>query len=332
MTFTALVVDKGEDGKTLSRIETLEDTALPAGEVTVAVEYSTLNYKDGLCLGPGGGLVRTYPHVPGIDFAGRVEASDDPRYQPGDRVVLTGWRVGESHWGGYATRARVKADWLVPLPEGLSTRQAMAVGTAGLTAMLSVLALEDHGLTPGSGPVLVTGAAGGVGSVATAILAHLGYEVAAVTGRPETADYLTGLGATQIVPRQELAETVKRPLEAETGAGCIDAVGGAMLARILGQMRYGASVAAVGLAGGTALPATVIPFLLRGVNLLGIDSVMRPYPDRLRAWKRIATDLPMDKLAAMVRPATLADLPRLGADILAGKVQGRVVVDVAASA
>jgi acrylyl-CoA reductase (NADPH) len=216
----------------------------------------------------------------------------------------------------------------VPLPAGLSTRQAMAVGTAGFTAMLSVMALEEHGLTPGNGPVLVTGAAGGVGSVATAILANLGYEVAAVTGRPETGDYLRALGATQIVAREELNEIVKRPLEAETWAGCVDAVGGDMLARVLGQMKYGASVAAVGLAGGVALPATVIPFLLRGVNLLGIDSVMRPFDDRQRAWTRIAQDLPMGLLENMVHPATLGDLPDLGRAILKGQVKGRVVIDV----
>ncbi|MEM8732562.1 MAG: acryloyl-CoA reductase, partial [Pseudomonadota bacterium] len=275
-----------------------------------------------------GGLVRNYPHVPGIDFAGTVEASDDDRSKPGDRVVLTGWRVGESHWGGYAQKARVQADWLVPLPKGLDTRQAMAVGTAGFTAMLAVMALEDHGLAPDQGPVLVTGAAGGVGSVATAILAHLGYDVAGVTGRPETADYLKGIGATTIVPREEINETVKRPLEKELWAGCVDAVGGAMLARVLGQINYGGSVAAVGLAGGAQLPATVIPFLLRGVNLLGIDSVMQPYDNRLRAWTRVATDLPMDKLEAMIQPAVLSDLPQLGADILQGQVKGRVVVDV----
>lgn len=327
--FNALVVNKDEDsGKTSAAVEQMELDQLPAGDVTVAVEYSTVNYKDGLCIGPGGGLVRKYPHVPGIDFAGTVEASDDARYKPGDKVVLTGWRVGEAHWGGYSQKARVKADWLVPLPEALSTRAAMAVGTAGFTAMLSVMALEDHGLAPGHGPVLVTGAAGGVGSVATAILAHLGHEVAGVTGRPETADYLRGLGATQIVAREEINETVKRPLEGETWAGCVDAVGGAMLARVLGQMKYGASVAAVGLAGGAGLPATVIPFLLRGVNLLGIDSVMQPYDNRVRAWDRIATDLPMDKLEAMITPATLGDLPGLGADILKGQVKGRVVVDV----
>ncbi len=327
--FKALVVEKDEDsGKTSAAVQEISESDLPEGEVTVAVEYSTVNYKDGLCIGPGGGLVRKYPHVPGIDFAGTVEASSDGRYKPGDKVVLTGWRVGEAHWGGYSQKARVRADWLVPLPDGLDTRQAMAVGTAGITAMLAIMALEDHGLEPGQGPVLVTGAAGGVGSVATAILANRGYEVAGVTGRPETADYLKSLGATQIVAREEINETTKRPLESESWSGCVDAVGGAMLARVLGQMKYGASVSAVGLAGGAGLPATVIPFLLRGVNLLGIDSVMQPYENRLRAWKRIASDLPMDRLEAMVHPATLADLPGLGADILKGQVKGRVVVDV----
>ncbi|MBU2360534.1 MAG: oxidoreductase [Alphaproteobacteria bacterium] len=324
--FNAMIVEKGEDGKTHAAVQQIGEDRLPAGEVTVAVEYSTVNYKDGLCIGPGGGLVRHYPHVPGIDFAGSVETSDDDRYKAGDKVVLTGWRVGEAHWGGYAQKARVKADWLVPLPDGLTTRQAMAVGTAGFTAMLAVMALQDHGIK--AGPVLVTGASGGVGSVATAILAHLGHKVAAVTGRPESADYLMDLGATEIVARDELAEAIKKPLEAERWGGCVDAVGGAMLARVLGQMEYGASVAAVGLAGGAGLPATVIPFLLRGVNLLGIDSVMQPYDNRLRAWQRIATDLPMDKLEAMVSTATLSDLPKLGADILKGQVRGRVVVDV----
>lgn len=327
--FNALVVNKDEEsGKTSAAVEQISTDQLPEGNVVVNVEYSTVNYKDGLCIGPGGGLVREYPHVPGIDFAGTVESSDDPRYSAGDSVVLTGWRVGEVHWGGYAQKARVNADWLVPLPSGLSSRQAMAVGTAGFTAMLAVMALEDHGLKAGQGPVLVTGAAGGVGSVATAILANLEYEVVAVTGRPETEGYLRGLGATQIVPREEINETVKRPLERETWAGCVDAVGGDMLARVLGQMKYGGSVSAVGLAGGAGLPATVIPFLLRGVNLLGIDSVMQPYDNRLRAWERIATDLPMDKLEAMIHPATLGDLPALGKDILKGQVKGRVVIDV----
>lgn len=327
--FRALVLEKTAEGQVTAQIKDLDESALPAGDVTVAVEYSTVNYKDGLCLSAnGGGLVRNYPHVAGIDFAGTVEASDDARYRPGDKVVLTGWRVGEVHWGGYATKARVKADWLVPLPQGLSTHAAMAVGTAGLTAMLAVIALEDHGLTPAQGEVLVTGAAGGVGSVAVAILAQLGYQVAAVTGRPETESYLRDLGAARIIPRADLAEAVKRPLESETWAGCIDSVGGAMLARVLGQMKYAASVAAVGLAGGSALPTTVIPFIIRGVNLLGIDSVTKAFADRQRAWARIETDLPMAKLQGMVHAAKLADLPDLGRAILQGAVKGRVVVDV----
>jgi acrylyl-CoA reductase (NADPH) len=328
MSFNALIVNKDDDGTVTQNIEQIELDRLPEGDVTVAIDYSTVNYKDGLCVNATGGLVRNFPHVPGIDFAGTVEASDDDRYRAGDKVVLTGWRVGEVHWGGYAQKARVKADWLVPLPDGITTKQAMAVGTAGFTSMLAVMALEDHGMKPGDGDVLVTGAAGGVGSVATAILANLGYSVAGVTGRPETADYLTGLGASRIVAREELNETVKRPLEAETWAGCVDAVGGAMLARVLGQMKYGASVAAVGLAGGAGLPATVVPFLLRGVNLLGIDSVMQPYDNRLRAWGRIAKDLPMDKLESMIEMASLGDMPKLGSAILKGQVKGRVVVDV----
>jgi acrylyl-CoA reductase (NADPH) len=328
MSFNAIIVEKDDEGKTSASVKAINDSDLPEGNVTIAVEYSTVNYKDGLCIGPGGGLVRNYPHIPGIDFAGTVEASDDDRYKPGDKVVLTGWRVGEAYWGGYSQKARVNADWLVPLPDGLTTRHAMAVGTAGFTAMLAVMALENQGMKKGEGPVLVTGAAGGVGSVATAILSHLGYEVAGVTGRPETADYLKSLGATQIVAREEINETTKRPLEKETWAGCIDAVGGEMMARVLGQMQYGASVAAVGLAGGAALPATVIPFLLRGVNILGIDSVMQPYENRVEAWKRVATDLPLDKLEDIIVPAKLSDLPQLGKDILKGQIKGRVVVDV----
>ncbi|KUF11785.1 acryloyl-CoA reductase [Pseudoponticoccus marisrubri] len=328
--FKALLVEKdAESGKTHAAVQELDEARLPEGEVTVAVEYSTVNYKDGLCIGPGGGLVRNYPHVPGIDFAGTVEASSDDRYSPGDKVVLTGWRVGEAHWGGYAQKARVKADWLVPLPEGLDTRAAMAVGTAGFTAMLAVMALEDHAMTPKDGPVLVTGAAGGVGSVAVAILAKLGFEVAAVTGRPEQEDYLRGLGASQIVARDELTEVTRKPLESERWAGCVDAVAGAMLGRVLKQMKYGSSVAAIGLAGGAAIEGALItPFILRGVNLLGIDSVLQPVEMRRRAWARIAQDLPMDKLEEMVQPATLADLPQLGHDILKGQVKGRVVVDV----
>ena len=328
MSFNALLVRKDDDGKTSAAIEQINLEDLPEGNVVVAVEYSTLNYKDGLCVGPGGGLVRNYPHIPGIDFSGTVESSEDDRFNPGDQVVLTGWRVGEVHWGGYSQKARVNADWLVPLPDGISTRDAMAVGTAGLTAMLAIRALENHGMTTNNGPALVTGAAGGVGSVATAILANKGYEVAAVTGRPDTADYLKQLGASQIVAREEINETVKRPLESETWCGCVDAVGGPMLARVLGQMKYGSSVAAVGLAGGADLPATVIPFLLRGVNLLGIDSVMQPYDARVAAWDGIAADLPLDRLQGMITDATLSDLPDLGRAILKGQVKGRVVVDV----
>ncbi len=324
----ALMVEKDEAGRTHAAVREIDEAMLPAAEVTVRVKHSTLNYKDGLCIGPGAGLVRKYPHVPGVDFFGTVEASEDPRYRPGDPVVLTGWRVGEAHWGGYAQKARVKADWLVPLPEGLTGRQCMAIGTAGLTAMLAVMALEDHGLTPGHGPVLVTGAAGGVGSVAVAILAQLGHEVAAVTGRPEQEEYLRGLGASRIVPRAELAEAIAKPMESETWAGCVDAVGGAMLSRVLKQLKYRCSVAAVGNAGGLDVPLSIIPHLLRGVNLLGIDSVLQPYANRVRAWERIARDLPLEKLEAMVVPAGLGDLPELGAAILKGQVRGRVVVDV----
>ncbi|MFG0288579.1 MAG: MDR family oxidoreductase [Rhodopirellula sp. JB044] len=328
MSFNAIVVEPTGDDEVAVSIEPLTNDQLPEGNVTVAVEYSTVNYKDGLCMRPKNGLVRHYPHVPGVDFAGTVETSSDPRYKPGDKVVLTGWRVGEIHWGGLSQKARVNADWLVPLPEGLCTKRAMAVGTAGLAAILAINALEDHGLKPGQGPVLVTGAAGGVGSIATATLSNLGYEVAAVTGRAEADDYLRSLGASQIVAREDIGSVTKRPLESETWAGCVDAVGGEMLARVLGQMKYGASVSAVGLAGGASLPASVIPFLLRGVNLLGIDSVMQPYENRVRAWQRIANDLPFDALDQMMHPATLADVPKLAADILQGQVRGRVVVDV----
>lgn len=326
--FNALVVNKDEDEKTSAAVEQISVDQLPEGNVTVAVEYSTVNYKDGLCIGSGGGMVRNYPHVPGIDFSGTVEASDDDRYSPGDKVVLTGWRVGEVQWGGYSQKARVNADWLVPLPKSISSKQAMAIGTAGLTAMLAIIALEQHGLQKSNGSILVTGGSGGVGSVAIAILSKLGYEVATVTGRPESADYLKSLGASIIVPREELNEAIKRPLEKQVWSGCVDTVGGEMLARVFGQMFYGSSVAAVGNAGGARLPASVMPFILRGVNLLGIDSVMQPYQNRLKAWERLALDLPMDKLEAMITPATLSDLPRLGSDILKGQVRGRVVVDV----
>jgi acrylyl-CoA reductase (NADPH) len=301
---------------------------LPAGNVTVAVEYSGINYKDGLCVSGMGGLVKRYPHVPGIDFAGTVLESRDPAYKAGDPVLLTGWRVGELQWGGFAQKAVVNGEWLIPLPAGFTARQAMAVGTAGFTAMLAVMALEAHGVTPKSGEVLITGAAGGVGSVATAILAKLGMQVVASTGRADAHEYLKSLGATAIIDRSPFAEPAKRPLEAERWAGCIDSVGGNTLARVLAQTKYGGSAAAVGLAGGAKLEHTVIPFILRGVNLLGIDSVMCPTPRRIEAWKRLRKDLPVEKLEAMTVDATLEQIPALAADILAGKVRGRVVVDV----
>ncbi|WP_417798778.1 MDR family oxidoreductase [Terasakiella pusilla] len=328
--FKALILDKNDSGVEAT-LQDINIDQLPEGDVLVNVEYSTLNYKDGLVLNGAGGLVRDYPHVGGIDFAGTVEDSSHPDFKAGDKVVLTGWRVGEIHWGGYAQKARVSGDWLVALPDGLSTKQAMSVGTAGFTAMLGVMALEDHGLTPDQGEVLVTGAAGGVGSVAVAILHQLGYQVAGSTGRADTHDYLKELGVSTLVAREELAETSKRPLEKERWAGCIDAVGGTTLARVLAQLKYGASAAAIGLAGGNDLPATVIPFLLRGVNLLGIDSVMCPKEKRVRAWQRIQSDLPLEKLEDMTQEAKLEDLPKLGKDILRGNVRGRVVIDVAGS-
>ncbi|GAA0600455.1 MDR family oxidoreductase [Caenispirillum bisanense] len=326
--FQALVLDKSDDGKVAPTIKTLPDSALPAGDVTVRVSHSTLNYKDGLVLNGLGNLVRDYPHVPGVDFAGTVEASDSPAFAPGDRVVLTGWRVGEVHWGGYSQKARVNGDWLVRLPDGLDARHAMAIGTAGFTSMLAVMALEAHGITPDSGPVLVTGATGGVGSVAVAILARLGYTVEAVTGKADSDAYLKDLGASVIVPRSDFAEPVTRPLLKERWAGCVDAVGGQMLANILPQMKYRGAVAAVGLAGGNKLETTVVPFLLRGISLLGIDSVMAPKAEREAAWARLVTDLPLDRLDAMIQDVGLADLPELGKQILKGGVTGRVVVDV----
>ena len=325
--FKALLLEEA-DGKVTASIQELEDERLPEGDVTVKVEHSTLNYKDGMVIKGIGRLVRTYPHVPGIDFAGTVEESSHADFKPGDPVVLTGWRVGEMHWGGHAQKARVKGDWLVPLPDGLTSKRAMAIGTAGFTAMLAVMALEDHGLAPDGGEVLVTGAAGGVGSVAVSVLAKLGYKVAASTGRAETHGYLKDLGATTIVDRQELAEPTNRPLDKERWVGCVDSVGGTTLARVLTQMSYRASVAAVGLAGGNQLETTVLPFLLRGVNLLGIDSVMCPQPRRKEAWRRLTHDLPTDLLDSMISSAGLSDLPRLADEILKGRVRGRTVIDV----
>ena len=326
--FTALVLDS--DGDELSvEFKSLSEADLPDGDVTVAVEYSTVNYKDGLVVdGNKGRLVRNFPHVPGIDFAGTVELSDSPDYKPGDRVVLTGWRVGEAHWGGFAQRARVQAGWLIPLPDGISTLQAMAVGTAGFTAMLCVDALEQNGLGPDDGEVLVTGAGGGVGSTATAILGARGYTVVASTGRRELDSYLTGLGAAEIIDRDDLAAAESRPLEKERWAGCVDSVAGATLATALAQMKYGTSVAACGLAGGSGLETTILPFILRGVSLLGIDSVMQPAENRRRIWQRIVGDLPLEKLDAMATVRPLADVPQLASEILKGRVRGRTVIDV----
>src|SRR6516162_9140849 len=327
-TFRALVLYE-EGGKVVPRVEAVDEDRLPPGEVTVRVECSTLNYKDGMILQGLGRLVRSYPHVPGIDFAGTVERSESPEFAPGDPVILTGWRVGESQWGGYAEKARVKASFLVRRPEGLSARQAMAIGTAGFTAMLAVIALERHGLRSGAGDVLVTGAAGGVGSVAVSLLSRLGHRVVASTGRPELAGYLTELGAAELVDRATLAAKPSRPLDSERWAGAVDAVGGTTLATILTQLIYRASVAACGLAGGSDLPATVIPFLLRGVNLLGIDSVMCPRDERIEAWQRLARDMPLDRLEQMTQTVPLAVLPEMAPQILTGGVRGRTVVDVA---
>ena len=325
--FKALVLEAGDPAPTAG-IRHLSVSDLPEGEVLVRVRHSGLNYKDGMILAGQGRLVRQYPHVPGVDFAGEVLESTDERYRPGDAVLLTGWQVGETHWGGYAQRARVRGDWLVPLPEGLDTRRAMAMGTAGFTAMLAIQALEARGLTPAHGEVLVTGASGGVGSIAIALLARLGYTAAAVTGHPENADYLRDLGAARILPREELASAPGKPLLGERWAGCIDTVGGDMLAHVLAEMAYGATVAACGLAGGSRLDTTVIPFLLRGVGLQGIDSVMCPPAPRVAAWERLARLLPAAQLDHLTTDIRLEDLPQYARRILEGGVRGRVVVDV----
>ncbi len=326
--FRALVLAQGPDRKVSGAVETLDDSRLPAGDVTVAIEYSTLNYKDGLVLTSGGGLVKTWPHVGGIDFAGTVETSDNPGFKAGDKIVLNGWRVGELHWGGYATRARVKGEWLVKLPSTISTKRAMAIGTAGYTSMLCVMALEKHGLKPASGEVLVTGAAGGVGSVAVAILAKLGFNVVAATGRPQEAAYLRGLGATTIMDRKELTEAPDRPLLSERFAGVVDTVSGVMFARALAQVKYGGAASVCGLAGGPAFPGSILPFILRGVSVYGIDSVMLPQSPRQEAWRRLGSDLPLDKLDSTVSEAGLGDLLSLAPKILKGEIRGRVVVDV----
>jgi acrylyl-CoA reductase (NADPH) len=323
-TFDALVLEQ-RDGATRSAIQSLPAAALPEGDVLVSVAYSDLNYKDGLAITGRGKVVRNFPMVPGIDFAGTVVESRSPAYKPGDPVVLTGWGVGERHWGGHAQLARVKADWLVPLPAGLTFKQAMGIGTAGFTAMLCVIALEERGSRPGEREVLVTGAAGGVGSVAIAILAKLGYQVVASTGKLDAHEYLKSIGASKVIDR--LAPPGK-PLESERWGGAVDSVGGATLAALLPSMAYNSSVAAVGNAGGGELHTTVFPFILRGVGLLGVESVAVPPERRRGAWARLARDLPAEALDRMIQVAPLKDVPALSQEICEGRIRGRVVVDV----
>jgi putative YhdH/YhfP family quinone oxidoreductase len=326
-TFTALMLEEVE-GKSRPSFKELTSADLPQGDVTVRVAYSTLNYKDGLAVTGKAKIARRLPMVCGIDLAGTVEESSAPEYKPGDAVVVTGWGLSESHWGGYTQKQRIKSDWLVPVPQEFTLKQAMAIGTAGFTSILCVMGLEHMGVKPGEHEVIVTGAAGGVGSVAVALLAKLGYKVAASTGRPELRDYLLSLGATSIVERSALAQPSGRPLDAERWAGGVDTVGGEVLASVLRGVRYGGAVAACGLAGGANLPTSVYPFILRGVNLLGIDSVMCPKPRRLEAWRRLARDLPVAKLDAMTVVEPLSKVPQLAEEILKGQVRGRVVIDV----
>jgi acrylyl-CoA reductase (NADPH) len=325
-TFKAIVIRKSDAGQTIGP-EGFDENDLMEGDVTVRVEYSTVNYKDGLAITGKAPVVRRFPMIPGIDLAGSVEASTHPDWKPGDQVILNGWGVGETHLGAYGEKARVKGDWLVRLPASMSARDAMAIGTAGYTAMLAVMALEHQGLKPAGGPVVVTGAAGGVGSVAVAILAKFGFKVTASSGRPEEADYLRRLGAAEVIDRKELAGP-PRPLNKERWAGGIDVVGSATLANVLSMIRYRGAVAACGLAGGMDLPATVAPFILRGVSLLGIDSVMRPLGDRRAAWQRLETDLDRTKLAEMTREIGLAEVIEAGRSIVDGQVRGRIVVKI----
>jgi len=325
--FRALVLDQNDDGQTVS-LQELDREQLPDGDVSIDVEWSSLNYKDGMILRGIGRLVRNFPHVPGVDLAGTVTESASAAFFPGDRVVLTGFRVGEAWWGGYAEKARVKSEWLVKVPDSLTTRQTMEIGTAGLTAMLCVDALERDGLTPDAGPVLCTGAAGGVGSYAVHLLAKLGYEVTASTGRPAEAGYLKQLGAAEVIDRAEIADAPAKPLLSERWAGCVDAVGGATLAHVLAEMRYGASVAACGNTAGNDLPTSVLPFILRNVRLLGVDSVMVPAADRAPQWARLGELVDPDFLASATTVVGLGDLESAAAQILDGQVRGRVLVDV----
>lgn len=327
--FRGLLIDK-QDGQQTAAVRMLDEASLPEGEVTVRVAWSTLNYKDALAITGSSPVVRKFPMVPGIDFAGTVESSTDPSFAPGAQVVLNGWGVGETHWGGLAELARVPARFLIPLQAPFTPRQAMGIGTAGYTAALCVLALERQGMTPDKGPVVVTGAAGGVGSVAVALLAKAGYEVAAVTGRVQEADFLTGLGARHIIDRAEISQP-GRPLEKERWAGAVDVAGGQVLANVCAAMRYRGVVTACGLAAGMGFPATVAPFILRGVTLAGVDSVMAPSPDRLQAWQRLAADLDTAVLEKLMHEITLDDAIATAPDLLAGQVRGRLVVRVGAS-
>jgi acrylyl-CoA reductase (NADPH) len=324
--FKAIVVDKGEGGQSVA-VRDFDEADLMDGDVTVQVTHSTLNYKDGLALTGKAPVIRRFPMIPGIDLAGLVETSAHPDFKPADPVVLNGWGLGETHLGAYAEKARVKGEWLIPIPNGLNPAQAMAIGTAGYTAMLSLLALERHGLAPEHGPAVVTGAAGGVGSVAVAILKKNGWHVIASTGRPEEADYLKGLGAAEVIDRGELSQPGK-PLAKERWAAGIDSVGSTTLANLLAGTRYGGAIAACGLAGGMDLPSSVAPFILRGVSLLGIDSVMAPKALRLEAWGRLARDLDHGKLQIMTRTIRFAEVIEAGREILAGRIRGRVVVEI----
>ncbi len=323
--FKALLLTKHEDKTVTAAVEEVAEDRLPAGDVLVDIDYSTINYKDGLIIHNKAPLVRDFPHIPGVDFAGTVAESDNAAFEKGDKVILNGWGVGERHWGGLAERARVKADWLIHLPNGWTTRHAMAVGTAGYTSMLAVMDLEDHGMAPDKGEVLVTG---GVGSIAIALLAKAGYEVTASTGRPETHDYLKSLGASQFIDRSELSEDSGKPMESARFQACIDAVGGSTLARALGQLKPQGGLAAIGNAGGNDFKASVIPFLLRGIKLLGIDSVYQPKPRREAAWQRLALDLDLGVLESTLQEIGLADVPKQAALVLSGKVRGRSVVNV----
>jgi acrylyl-CoA reductase (NADPH) len=307
-------------------VQSLDEARLPAGDVTVRIDYSTLNYKDALAITGKGPVVRQFPMVPGIDFAGSVASSNNSAYKNGDKVLLNGWGVGENHWGGLAQMARVKGEWLIPVPGAFSTRQAMAIGTAGYTAMLCVIALERHGITPDSGEILVTGAAGGVGSVALAVLSKLGFRVAAVTGRPAESDFLKQLGAAEILERAQFAAPGK-PLSKERWAGAIDVVGSHTLANVCASLRYGGVVAACGLAGGMDFPGTVAPFILRGITLAGVDSVMRPRIDRLEAWRRLTEDLDIKKLDFLTEEISLSQVIERAASVLEGRIRGRIVVD-----